>query len=351
MGALSADDIVRRRMVGLQLWRSSCAAPGDVVRRLVAMQAQEHTYARWSVAQRCGATAATVDSAFDDGQLLRTHVLRPTWHYVAPEDLRWLLTLSGPLVDRRNARRYAELDLDARTRARGTDVIAAAVADGPKTRRELASELEGRRLHPEGQRLPHFLMHAELHLAVCSGPMRGKQHTYAAFDDRVPGVAGPNGDEALAELARRYIATRGPVTVRDFAWWAGLSVPAARAAVMSIAGELERADVDGRTCWFAADAPPLRPRRRRADLVQLYDEVIISYTESRDLLATEEVSFPVPGHVDGFSHVVLLDGRLLGHWRVRSDGIETRLPEWLAPDGRAAVEAGSSAAAEVLCNS
>src|SRR5688572_18205425 len=136
---------------------------------------------------------ADVDAAFDRGELLRTHVLCPTWHYVAPADLRWLLRLSGPLVHARNARRNEELGLDARTLSRAADSIAEAVREGPKTRRELAAALERRRLSTEGQRLAYMVMFAELHLVVCSGPMAGKQHTYAAFDDRVTGD-GPSGE-------------------------------------------------------------------------------------------------------------------------------------------------------------
>src|SRR5437588_12179990 len=193
-------------MCAQRVWGSDLATPGAVVRHLVAMQAQEHRYARWSVAQRMKRPggAAAVDAAFDDGTFARTHVLRPTWHYVAAEDLRWLLAFSGPFVLKRTERRRDELELDRRTLRRTNDIIGAAVADGPRTRHELSAAIEQRRISAQGQRLPHMLMHAELCAVVCSGPMRAKQHTYAAFDARAPGRDGPSGDEAAAELARRY---------------------------------------------------------------------------------------------------------------------------------------------------
>ena len=330
-------------MTALRLWGGSRAAPDGAVRHLVAMQAQEHPYARWSVGQRSGADAAEVDAAFDAGRFLRTHVLRPTWHYVAPGDLRWLMRLSGPLVEARNERRYRELALDARTRARATDVITRAVSDASLTRDELADVLESSRIATGGQRMPYLLMHAELHAAICSGPMRGRAHTYAAFDARVPSAPGPAGDDALAELARRYFTTRGPATVKDFGWWAGLPAGEARRAVRLVESGLESRAVDGRTYWFG-EMPKGAPRRPRVDLVQCYDEVIISYTDSRDVLATEEVSFAVPRHLDGFTHVVLLDGRLLGHWRVRPSrrgvDVETQLQRPIDPGERAALDAG-----------
>jgi hypothetical protein len=328
-------------MVGLGLWRPAATEPKGAVELLVAMQAQEHAYARWSVGQRCGAPASVVDAAFDAGELVRTHVLRPTWHYASPSDLRWLLALSGPRLEAANARRDDELDLDAHTVRRATDVIADAVAAGPATRRELAEALRRRRISPAEQRMPHLLFHAELRMAVCSGPMRGKEHTYVPFDDRVPARPSFTEEEALAELARRWFTTRGPASIRDFRWWSGLPAAQALTALGAVASELSSYEQDDRTYWFAeAPRPPKRPQ---VDLVQCYDETVISYTETRDVLATADVSFPTPRSIDGFTHVLLCDGRLAGHWRVhRLRGgveVETRLARAFDPRERSALEA------------
>lgn len=322
------DWIARRRLHGLLLRGRGAAAPGDVAGRLTAMQAQEHGYARWSVAQRTAGSpgAPAVDAAFDEGRVLRTHLLRPTWHYVSPADLRWLMRLSGPRVNAGNARRYAELGLDGPVLARSDDVIAQQVAGGPRTRRELAAALEARGIPAEGQRIAHMLMHAELEMVICSGPMRGKQHTYAPFDQRVPDGPGLDGDEALAELAWRYFSTRGPATLTDFSWWSGIRAADARRGLEIVRSRLSSREIDGLTYWFCDGGTP-RPAQR-IDLVQCFDELIISYSQSRDVLHTASVAFPVPRHIDGFWHVLLLDGRLLGHWRQRAerDGlwIETR---------------------------
>jgi hypothetical protein len=305
------------RLRGLGLSGLPVETPGDVVVRLVAMQSQEHAYARWSVAQRFGngaPVAADVDAAFNRGEILRTHVLRPTWHFVSPSDLRWLMELSGHRVDGRNRRRYAGLGLDSKTLSRALDVIAESVAKEPLTRRQLGIELEDRGLSTEGQRLPHMLMHAELQSVVCSGPMRGKFHTYAAFDERVPPANGPSGDEALVVLVHRYFATRGPATLKDFVWWSGIATAEARKALAAVGSQLDSRTVDGLVYFFQDDgsAPGTGPR---VHLVQCYDEMIISYTESRNLLQTPAVSFPVPRAIEGYTHVILADGRLVGHWR------------------------------------
>jgi hypothetical protein len=297
------------------------------VGELLAMQSQEDRYARWSVAQRMVAgSAAAVEAALAEGSTLRTHVLRPTWHYVARQDLRWLMALSGPRVDRRNTRRHQELGLDDAALGRSNDVIAGAVSEGPHTRPELATRLEAEGISTEGQRIAYMVLHAELTAVVCSGPPRGRQHTYAAFDDRVPADTGPEGEAALAELARRYFSTRGPATVGDFSWWSGLAVPEAHRALEAAAADLESMIVDDREYW--AGYVGVGRAEPDVDLVQCFDEIIISFRPTRDVLQTDTVAFAVPGDVDGFRHVVLKDGRLLGHWRApagRAGLVETRL--------------------------
>jgi Winged helix DNA-binding domain len=328
-------------MRALGLWDPVQPSPAAVVSHLTAMQSQEHPVARWSVAQRVAgrAVVSDVDRAFEDGEILRTHVLRPTWHYVARDDLRWLMTLSGPRVLARTARRSRDLGLDHRTLMRANDVIADAVASGSQTRKEVGDVLLRKRIAVDGQRLAYMLIHAELSSVICSGPIRGKQHTYAAFDQRVPQSPVISDDEALARLARRYFTTRGAATVKDFVWWSGLSTSDARRAIELARGDLSSEIWNGRTYWFAQMTAPRT--RHQVDLVQCYDEVIISYIESRDVLQTPQVAFHVPGSIDGFAHVVLVDGRLAGHWRfvTSKDGrkVETRMSDGLDAIGRRAL--------------
>jgi hypothetical protein len=325
-----------------RLWGAGLAAPEDAVTWLTAVQAQEHWYARWSIGQRVRwSKASAVDQAFDEGRILRTHVLRPTLHYVAATDLRWLMQLSGPLVSAGNARRHGELGLDAKVLSRTNDLIGAAVAHRHLTRREIGDMLERNRIPNDSHRLAYIVMHAELTGVVCSGAMRGKQHTYASFDERVPPRSGPHGDEALAELARRYFRVRGPATLRDFAWWSGLPMAMARHGLEMVGPELEHRHVDDRDYW-SAERASRGPSGPRVDLVQCYDEVIISYRESRDVLPSPRAVFPVPSNISGFVHVLLLDGRLLGHWRVARRGdratVETRVRPRLRPAERAGLQ-------------
>ena len=337
--------VARQRLLAQHLDRSTLSDPGDVVAAMTAIQAQDHIGARWSVAQRLHTVpaASIVDGAFDEGRILRTHVLRPTWHYVGAPDLRWLMRLRGPGLDAANTKRYRDFGLDARTLSRANGAIAEAVADTARTRRELAAALEHAGVATAEERLTFALMHAELTSVVCSGPMRGKQHTYAAFDSRVPSDAGPSGDEALTELARRYFTARGPATVTDFAWWSGLSARDARAGLGLVEKELESCQIDDRTYWLDPrlsgsehDAPPAC----RVTLTPCFDEVVVAYSQSRDVIQNDGEPIPLLAYVDGYRHVVLVDGRIVGHWRRAGhpQGVETRLAMTLNASQRRRLE-------------
>ncbi|HTT92553.1 MAG TPA: winged helix DNA-binding domain-containing protein [Acidimicrobiales bacterium] len=339
--ALNAKDwVVERRLYGLLLRGQALTSPAGVVGQMTAVQAQDHPQARWSVAQRMAGTpdAAAVDTAFADGRFVRVHMLRPTWHYVAATDLRWLMCLSGPRVDAANARQYEAEGLGPRPLARSNEIVGQAVASGPRTRRELAVAIENGGVSTAGLRLTLILMHAELTGVVCSGPMQGKQHTYAAFDDRAGPEPGPRGDEALGQLAWRYFSTRGPATVRDFSWWSGLNARDARLGLELARSRLIGRELDGRMYWCTEqELPPTK--KPGVDLVQCYDEMIISYSESRDIVQTTHTGFPFLSRSGGFSNVVLLDGKLLGHWRRASRGssVEVRTDKVLGARQQAAL--------------
>ncbi|TML75733.1 MAG: winged helix DNA-binding domain-containing protein [Actinobacteria bacterium] len=340
---MDARTIARARMYAQKLWSSDVTDPQRALSWLVAVQAQEFAYARWSLAQRCGYPAdSVVARAFNEGRILRTHILRPTWHFVAPRDLRWLMRLSGTRVTATTVRRCSELGLDVKTLAKSNDIIADAVAKGPLTRRALAAVLERCGVSPDGQRMPYILMRAELDMIICSGPLDGKQHTYASFDARVPAAKDLTRDEALGTLAKRYCESRGPATVKDFAWWSGLPMSDARRAAEIAGRSIKQSVVDGRTYLFVGEPKNARKSRPRIDLVQCYDESIITYGESRDVLRTERARFAVPATVNGYTHVILRDGVLLGHWRVvrARDGVtvQRRVQERLDEAERAALD-------------
>ena len=311
--------IARRRIGNSGLTGKPFAAPEEAVRWHLAMQAQDYGPAKWSVGQRSKRLVDTdVDDALTEGTIVRTHVLRPTWHFVARDDVRWLLALSGPRVQQGNAGRYRELGLDARTLSRAEKVVSSALEGGNRlTRDEIALVFDRRKLDREGQRMPYLLMHCELVALIGSGGRRGKQQTYALLDGRVPAGGPFDRDEALVELARRYLTSHGPATVKDMSWWSGLTMTDIRKALAMLGDEVGSEEVDGLSFWsVSAERGRSAPAVRGADLLQTYDELVVGYTESRFHGETAgelaRVAWSNPTFPSG---VVLLNGRVGGHWR------------------------------------
>jgi len=336
-------DIVGQRLRNEYLVGAPLGSPAEVVAWLCAVQAQDYAGAKWAVAQRTPAhTDADVEEAFDAGRILRTHVLRPTWHFVRPEDIRWMLALTAPRIRAAMAYYDRKLEIDGKVRARSQAVLAKALKGGRhRTRTELAAALEGAGIAAKGQRLGHLLMHAELDAVVCSGARRGKQQTYALVDERVAAQKGRSRDEAVAELTRRYFTSHGPAQVQDFVWWSGLTVKDARQGIEAAGGGLASDDVDGKTFWYAPGRTVGRRKAGRIHLLPNYDEYLIAFRD-------HSPSFdPAVGKTLGrpenvfANHIVVRDGMVIGGWRRIPDGkgvrIEARLLVRLDAEGKEAL--------------
>lgn len=294
--------------------------PEDAVRWLGAVQAQDYPGAKWTIGQRVGAcTDADVERAFDRGAILRTHVLRPTWHFVVPEDIRWMLGLTAPRVNARMAPYDRHLELDAGVYRRSNAAIARALTGGNHlTRKELGLVLERARIAARGQRLAHLMMRAELDAVVCSGPRRGKQFTYALLDERVPRSKTLSRERALAELAARYFMSHGPALVRDFAWWSGLKVADVKAGIESASPRLASEMVDGKTYWFSPVKAIARVKDPTVHLLPTYDEFLIAY-QDQAISVDPALGIRRRGNVLDTS-LIVLNGRVIGGWRRRADG-------------------------------
>jgi hypothetical protein len=307
--------IVRRRLHEQRLTGAPFAAPAEAVAHSGAVQAQEYAEALWSLALRTrDHDASAVAAACDRGEILRTHVLRPTWHFVAAADLRWMLRLTGRRIIAKDAGRMRSLGLDAGTLAAVHEALAATLADGePRTRAELATALEAAGIDTSGQRIAHAVMHAELSGVLCSGPRRGAHHTYVPFESRVPPAPDRSREQDVAELALRYYKSHGPATLRDFAWWSGLTVADAKAGVAAAGERLQTAADEHGTAWIAAASPAAGapPARRGAHLLGTYDETLVAYRDLRTVGAD--------GQPETVLHQrpIVVDGRFAGTWKRR----------------------------------
>src|SRR5436190_22298262 len=200
--------ILRCRLANQHLVRQRSSDPREIVAHLGAVQSQDFPAALWALAQRVtGASLQSLQGAFNRADFLRTHVLRPTWHFVAPEDIRWMLDLTGSRIRRSMASRERDLGMDPTLLSRAIDAIARALEGGRAlTRSEVGAALTeaGIDWRNDGGLLAHLASAAELAAVICSGPLKGAQHTYALLDERVPAARSVSRAEAVAELVARY---------------------------------------------------------------------------------------------------------------------------------------------------
>jgi len=322
-------DIVRLRLHNQLLIRPFSGKPEDVVKHLVAIQAQDFSGALWAVGLRLrDATEPQIEAAFAKGQILRTHVLRPTWHFVSREDIRWLLKLTAPRVHAQNAHMYRQNDLDAKTFKRAHAAIEKALgAHKTLTRNELKTHLAKRGIATTNLSMAYIMMHAELEGLICSGPRRGKQFTYALLDERSPDqIARFDRQDAATRFVQRFITARGPATAQDFSYWSGLTVADANAAIDKVKGNLNRLEKDGKTYWYSEQDVAPRKTPPTAYLLPNFDEYGMSYKDHGFSLDKErrEQLFDY-----AYSHLIVINGLLAGSWRrIRATRTPTPRRTW-----------------------
>jgi hypothetical protein len=242
--------------------------------------------------------------------------MRPTWHFVSPADIRWLLALTAPRVHAALAYYNRKLELDEAV-FRCTNAVLANALQGGKhlTRDELATALQQAGIVTEGeQRITHIMMRAELDGIICSGTRRGKQFTYALLDERAPHARTLARDEALAELTMRYFTSHGPATRQDFVWWSGLTVADVKAGLAMLTSSLLQETINGQTYWFPPSPSPAQDLSPMAYLLPNFDEYTVGYTDRSaifDALHTKKLD-PRSGVL---TNTMVLDGQIVGTWK------------------------------------
>jgi hypothetical protein len=308
-------DIARWRLRAQCLVWPYALSAGEAVGSLLAVQAENPGQAAWAVAARTpNPDQGDLAALLDEGAVVRTHVLRPTWHFVRAQDIGWLLELTGPRVRRVTGQQLRDAHgLDERSIGQAVTAVTDALASrGQLTRGQLADELQARGIRGSRQMLMILLAHAELDGLICSGPVTGGEHTYALMDQRVPAPRRLGRTEALAELALRYFTGHGPATERDLAYWATLTLSDVRAGLKQVGDLLGSFQHDGRTFWHAPGEPPTGPQQPAGHLLQILDETYRGYQDSRWLL---DAAGDVPRTREAAAGMALVDAQLLAAMR------------------------------------
>ena len=329
---MNRADLVSQRLQNQRLSAPEFRKPVDVVRWFGAVQAQDFEAAKWALALRMqSATNAAIEEAFNRGTILRTHVMRPTWHFIAREDIRWLLDLTAPRVDLRCGPGYRTAGLDNVVFKRSHKVLERALRDGKHLSR---SELR-RKLNESGVeandtvRMGHILIRAELDRVVCSGPRVGRQLTYALFDERVPPAKMIDRDEALAKLTRLYFRSHGPATLQDFVWWSGLSTADAKRGLELTERSLEKMTTGEKVYWSLGS--PETPSSITAHLLPVFDEYFVAYKDRESVFGSQDGK----STWDTLGPAIVINGVAAGAWDKKS--VDLKFSRALKKTERAAV--------------
>jgi hypothetical protein len=311
---MTVKEIIAHRLVNQQIAGSSIKSPEEMVSHMVAMQAQDWNMAKWAIGLRVpGLKEADIDKAFNDGKILRTHMMRPTWHIVTPADIRWMLQLTSPRVQAFNANYYRKQELDKNIFRKCNAILGKSLMDHQyKTRTDLRQVFSKAKIATDDLRMTLIMMNAELEGLVCSGPKKGKQFTYSLLEERVAASKPLNKAEALHQLTARYFKTRGPATVKDFSWWSGLTLKETREGVDSLDSHFLHEVVNESEYIFYNQPVKDLGKLQTTFLIPDYDEYGISY---KDRTIYDKGNGGETLKSADFYHAIAVDGYFGGTWK------------------------------------
>ena len=313
---MTLPDISNGRLVSQKIATTEFSSARDVVGWMGAMQAQDFAMAKWAVGLRLlNPTNSKIETTLNKGEIIRTHVMRPTWHFVAAEDVYWLLDLTASKIKLAMKSRDKELELTEAIFNKSNNIIEGVLSGGEHLgREELAEAFINAGISTDNNRLSHLLVRAELEGIVCSGTMNGNKQSYALLSDRVPHKKILSRDESLAELANRYFTSHGPATLQDFVWWSGLSVTEARQGFESIKSGFISDTIGSVNYWFKDSFPNTLAEANTVYLLPAFDEFIISYRDRSASLSLIKHKKAVSDN-GIFRPVIVQNGQVTGLWK------------------------------------
>ena len=308
-------DINALRLQNQHLAEPHFTNAADIVRWLGAVQAQDYGGAAWALGQRLeGATAEAIDKALAAGDIIRTHVMRPTWHFVTPEDVRWMLELTAKRIRIHTATRLRFMELNDAIFTKCTKIITRLLEGGKQmARTEIAAALKQGGVATNEQRFVHIMLELELQQLICSGGREGKQLTYALLDERVPKTKTLTREEALAKLTERYFTSHGPATLQDYAWWSGLTIEECKMGIEACSKKLERMLMGDIRYYLGAEKYEIS-RSAKTLLLPNYDEYIVSYKDRSSTIDAKHIDKADPRGTF-FNNTLVVNGMIAGIWK------------------------------------
>jgi hypothetical protein len=316
LAAMNNIELAKRRLTSQQIGGTRFNNPKNVLEWMGALQAQDFAMAKWAVGTRLPlSTECDINRALDQGDILRTHLLRPTWHLVSNADIYWMLELTAPQIRGSFNSRHIQLGLTNTILKKSNSVIEKTLRGGTHlTREELIKELDKVKIVTDGNRASHLFAWAELEGIICSGTTKGGKPTYALLEERVPKKITIRRDDALATLAKKYFTSRCPATFQDFVWWSGLNVRDARHALEMISQEFIPEKIDSETFWLTPGFSAQTASHGNVFLLPAFDEFIISYKDRSAALPFKNHKKTISSN-GIFRPVIVVNGQVSGIWK------------------------------------
>lgn len=317
-GILATTELPKRRLQNQLIFRTTFDKPGDVVRWFGAMQAQDYVAALWGVGLRTrNADEGAIERAIAERAIIRTWPMRGTLHFVAPNDVHWMLGLLTPRVVRSTSARHRQLELDDEIFAMSERIAIRELEGGRQlSRPALYKALEASRIATKDSRGLHIIGYLAQKGVICFGPRTGKQLTLVLLNEWIPNAKRMDRDAAIVALTRRYFTSHGPATIHDFAWWSGLTLAEIRLGLEGAASDLMREAIEDRTYWFAAGTARRKARisTPTAHLLPAYDEYTVAYRDRSAVLSPKHAKRVNAGG-GIFNPIVVIDGQVLATWK------------------------------------
>jgi len=312
---MNLAEIAKYRLINQQITQTNIKTAVEMVEWLGAVQAQEYAQTKWSLGLRLPHLKNNdIEKDLTEGNILRTHLLRPTWHFVVAKDIRWMLMLTAPRVHAINSYMYRELQLNTTIFNRCNNILVR-MLQGHKqlTRDSIKREFKANRIQAEGHRLSYIMMQAELDGIICSGARNGNQFTYALLEERVPKSKSKNRIEALAELTKRYFISRGPATIKDFSTWSGLALTDCKNGIEMVKSLFNREVIANQEYFFSPGITLTKNQFQKIYLLSIFDEFIMGYKDRSSIMVFKNKS--KPSSVFRYGNMIIFDGQIIGTWK------------------------------------
>lgn len=308
--------IAKLRLSNQLLMGSDLKTPQEVVSWMGAVQAQDFNMTKWALGVRLPAlTNKSVEDAINKGLIVRTHILRPTWHLVAATDIHWMLALSAPRLKSVWKSYNTMVGLTDSVRDKAQDIIQQTLEFGKHlTRAQIGDVLNDKGLNLDSHHINHIMFGAELDGIVCNGEIKGTKQSYCLLEERIPKTEVFDKDIALERLARKYFMSHAPATLQDFVWWSGLTISDAKKAMDMIKSDFVVEKIDSLEYWINNSFKELKDSRKSVFLLPAWDEFVVSYKNREHIILDEHYSKVISKN-GIFKPVVVKDGQIIGMWK------------------------------------